>query len=46
MLATLHSATVIGIDAALVDVQIDVSPGGIPAFSRRRPAGLDRAREP
>ena len=33
MLATLQSATVIGIDAALVDVQIDVSPGGIPAFS-------------
>lgn len=33
MLATLRSATVIGIDAARVDVQTDVSSGGIPAFS-------------
>ena len=33
MLAVLRSASVIGIDASLVDVQIDVSSGGIPAFS-------------
>ena len=33
MLATLRSASVTGIDASVVDVEIDVSSGGIPAFS-------------